>query len=76
MIKLEEKQGYKYYNGVSIATEVCLPDNEDISVWNLITNEEAEIIQKGKTENTIKFNIGVNTETNDFIDDILEENLL
>ena len=38
---LPEKEGYKYYNGSTVLPCVCLPKDDDISSWKLITDEEA-----------------------------------
>ena len=38
---LPEKEGYKYYNGSTVLPCVCLPKDDDISIWKLITDEEA-----------------------------------
>ena len=47
MIEKIAKEGYMYLNGTTLAKVICVPNEQALSDWKLITQEEADkIIQE------------------------------
>ena len=47
MIEKIAKEGYMYVNGDTLAKVICVPNEQALSDWKLITQEEADkIIQE------------------------------
>ena len=50
MIEKIAKEGYMYVNGDTLAKVICVPNEQALSDWKLITQEEADKIIKEQEE--------------------------